>query len=108
MNSVKEGFAMFYLPTINMKATGARIKQLREESGYSISRLSEILGVSQQAICKWQKGITIPTIDHCIELCELFQVKIEDIIVVNQPIRGLSVREDDRSSFLSLLAPLNL
>jgi len=93
---------MVYLPTINMEATGKRIKELRQASGYSIVRLADILGVSQQAICKWQKGQAIPSIDHCVELSELFRVPINDFIVTDAPVRALDrfVREDERSSFL--------
>lgn len=92
---------MFYLPTINMEATGVRIRELRIASGYSIGRLANALGVSQQAICKWQNGKAIPNIDHCVELSALFRVPIDDFIVTNAPVREIDrfVREDERSSF---------
>ena len=95
---------MFFLPTINMIETGARIKQLRQEHGYTINQLAEALGVSQQAVCKWQNGQSVPSIDHCVELSSLFHVRIDDLIVVNRPIRNkdLFVRNDERSSFLFL------
>lgn len=97
---------MFYLPTINMEATGARIKELRQASGFSIMRLAEMLGVSQQAICKWQKGQAIPTIDHCVELSVLFRVPINDFIVTDAPVRAKDrfVCEDERSSFFAIIA----
>jgi len=85
---------MFYLPTIDMIATGARIKRLRVAAGYTICQLSEELGVTQQAICKWQNGQSIPSIDHCVELSGLFHVRLDDIIVVNQPIKEKTFSSD--------------
>lgn len=98
----KEVLRMIFLPTINMEATGARIKELRIASGFSIARLADTLGVSQQAICKWQKGKAIPSIDHCVELSIIFRVPINDFIVTDAPVRARDrfVREDERSSFL--------
>lgn len=94
---------MFFLPTINMVETGVRIKKLRVANGYTISRLADVLGVTQQAVCKWQNGQSVPSIDHCVELSDLFQVRIDDIIAVNQPMRSkdLFVRDDERSSFFA-------
>ncbi len=94
---------MFFLPTINMVETGLRIKKLRVENGYTISRLADVLGVTQQAICKWQNGQSVPSIDHCVELSDLFRVRIDDIIAVNQPMhnKDLFVRDDERSSFFT-------
>lgn len=92
---------MIYLPTINMEATGAKIKELRRARGFTIARLADVLGVSQQTVCKWQKGQVIPSIDHCVELSELFGVPINDFIVTDAPVRVRDrfVREDERSSF---------
>lgn len=95
---------MFFLPTINLIETGSRIRDLRIKNGYTISRLADTLGVTQQAVCKWQNGLSAPSIDHCIALCALFHVSLDDLIVVSHPIKrkDLFVREDERSSFFCL------
>ena len=36
-----------------------------------------------QAIYKWQKGTAMPTIDNLVVLAMVFQVKMDDIIVVD-------------------------
>ena len=41
---------------------------------------------SPQAIYKWQRGDTIPTIDNLIILADVFGVSIDDIIVWNRMI----------------------
>ena len=50
----------------------------------SISKYGVIFGfATPQAIYKWQKGTAMPTIDNLVMLAMIFQVKIDDIIVVD-------------------------
>lgn len=37
---------------------GEKIKNLREQNGYSQERLAEQLGVSRQAVSKWETGVS--------------------------------------------------
>lgn len=100
----KEDIAYVLLTNHQYGSNRSKNKELRLASGFSIVRLADILGVSQQTICKWQKGQVIPSIDHCVELSEIFRVPINDFIVTDAPVRALDrfVREDERSSFFAL------
>ncbi len=70
-------------PTINMAATGQNIRRLRRQNGVSMARLQSILGfTTPQAIYKWQRGDSLPTIDNMVVLAAVFGVKIDDILVV--------------------------
>ncbi len=72
------------LPTIDMVATGNNITRLREQAGMSVRDLQNVFGfASPQAIYKWQNGISMPTIDNLIVLSVVLNVKIEDIVVLN-------------------------
>jgi len=72
------------IPTINMTKTGQNIKQLRQEAGLSVKDLQNIFGfATPQAIYKWQHGTAIPSIDNLIVLATLFQVHIEEILVLD-------------------------
>ncbi len=73
---------------INMQATGQRIRQIRKARNFTLEELSEFLGISPQAISKWQRGDALPSIDNLMVLCDIFETHVEDLIV----------REDDRSS----------
>ncbi len=71
-------------PTIDVKATGARIKKLRMERGITIRELSEYMGfTTDQAVCKWQRGDCLPTVDNLYALSRLYGITIEDILVVH-------------------------
>lgn len=42
---------------INLEQTGKRIASLRRERGYTGEGLAEMLGVSPQAVSKWENGL---------------------------------------------------
>ena len=72
------------IPTINLVATGQNIVRLRKAAGLSVKDLQDIFGfATPQAIYKWQKGTAMPTIDNLVVLAMVFQVKMDDIIVVD-------------------------
>lgn len=69
-------------PTINVVATGARIKKLRKEKGIKVTELSEYMGFSEpQAVYKWQRGETLPSVDNLFALSRILETSIEDILV---------------------------
>lgn len=74
-----------HLPIINVAKTGQNIADLRKKAGLSVKDLQNIFGFSTpQAIYKWQKGATLPTIDNLVLLASLFSVPMEDIIVIEE------------------------
>ena len=69
-------------PVIDMAATGSVIKALREQNGYSVQDVQEYFGFDQpQAIYKWQRGETLPTMDNLYALSTLLGAPIKDILV---------------------------
>ena len=76
---------MDLMPTIDVVATGNNISRLREQAGMSVRDLQTIFGfATPQAIYKWQKGISMPTVDNLIVLSAVLKVTIEDIVVLNE------------------------
>ncbi len=77
MEETKAGF-----PVIDLQQTGIRIKQLRIESGLSVSQLNSYLGgISKQSISKWERGKAIPCIDNLLALSLLYNISINDMLV---------------------------
>jgi AbrB family looped-hinge helix DNA binding protein len=50
-----------------------KIKQMTQED------IAEAVGVSRQAVAKWERGETIPDIEKCRILAELFGVSLDDL-----------------------------
>lgn len=75
---------MFNFPTIDMAGTGQNILNLRIQNGFTVKDLQDIFGfATPQAIYKWQHGTAIPSIDNLVVLAALFQVHMDDILVIN-------------------------
>ena len=76
---------MWDMPTINMIKTGQNIKSLRINRGMSVKDLQDVFGfMTPQAIYKWQNGTALPTIDNLVVLAMVFQVKVEDVLVLDK------------------------
>lgn len=58
----------------------SRIKELRLKSGLSQAELAAKLGVSRQAVTKWESGRGMPDIDHIRNLGALFGVSIDYLV----------------------------
>ncbi len=73
---------MCQIPVIDLPATGVNIARLRINAGYSVKDLQNIFGFSTpQAIYKWQRGDTLPTVDNLAVLAAVFCVTIDDILI---------------------------
>jgi transcriptional regulator with XRE-family HTH domain len=82
-------------PCIDPVATGARIKELRLKMQLSVRDISRFMGFEEpQAVYKWQRGESLPTIDNLYALSRLFNTPMDNIV------RG--IEEDERSSSLDI------
>ena len=69
-------------PVIDMAATGRKIKALREHNGYSVQDIHEYVGFDQpQAIYRWQRGETLPSVDNLYALSTLLGEPMKNILV---------------------------
>ena len=85
----KEGNEMFMMPTIDMVATGRNIMRLREAAGMTVKDVQDIFGfATPQAIYKWQHGTAMPTIDNLVVLAALFDVTVDQILVVDTDVKA--------------------
>ncbi|EFF67657.1 helix-turn-helix domain-containing protein [Eshraghiella crossota] len=80
-------------PVLDAKATGARIKEIRKAYHIKVEEIARFMGFeSDQAVYKWQRGDSLPTVDNLYALSRLFGTSVDDIL------RGS--REKDESSSL--------
>ena len=69
-------------PVIDLRATGENIRRLRLARGLSVRDLQSYFGFEEpQAIYKWQKGQSLPTVDNLFALGKLLGVPMEEILV---------------------------
>ncbi len=79
---------MNYMPVIDMTATGMNITRLRKNAGMTVRDLQAIFGFANpQAIYKWQRGEAMPTLDNMIVLAAVFNVTVDEILVLQERFR---------------------
>lgn len=73
-------------PVIDLVATGENITRLRKAKGLSVREMQSWFGFEEpQAIYKWQKGKSLPTVDNLYALGTLLDVPLEEILVPCKP-----------------------
>ncbi|MBR3300783.1 MAG: helix-turn-helix domain-containing protein [Clostridia bacterium] len=53
---------------------------LRSINGFSQEQISEKIGISRQAYAKWESGATVPDINKCSLLAQLYGVTIDSLL----------------------------
>lgn len=59
---------------------GDKLSKLRKENNYTQEELSDVLGVSRQAVGKWESDITYPETDKLIRISELFNCSLDYLL----------------------------
>jgi transcriptional regulator with XRE-family HTH domain len=65
---------------MNLKAFGARLKELRDATGLSQKALAEKAGLSQRNIANWELGLSEPILSGAAKLAEALGVAIEALL----------------------------
>lgn len=60
---------------------GDKLKQIRSEQGLSQEQLAEKIGVSRQAITKWETNKGLPDVENMIILAEIFKVTLDELVL---------------------------
>ena len=83
-------------PVIDPIATGENILRLRKARGLSVRDLQNWFGFEEpQAIYKWQKGKSLPTVDNLYALGALLNVPMEEILVPYRMQLNISGQQDN-------------
>jgi len=70
------------------------LKKIRRDNNLSQEELADELGVSRQAISKWESGSAYPEMEKIIALCEKFNLNIDDLL--HKDIREVKGEEESK------------
>jgi len=56
------------------------LKTMRKLHRLTQEEVAEKIGVSRQAVAKWENGETVPDIQNCLALAELYDVVLDDLV----------------------------
>lgn len=65
---------------LNKQAFGAFLAQIRREKGYTQKDLAEKLYVSDKAVSKWERGLSVPDVSLLVPLAELLGVTVTELL----------------------------
>ena len=60
---------------------GDKLKQYRLNEGFSQEQLAEKIGVSRQAITKWETKRGLPDVENMVILAELFKLTLDELVL---------------------------
>ena len=71
---------------------GTAINKLRNEAKLTQAQFSEIFGVSQQSVQKWESGLSTPDLEKIILISKYFDVSLDALILGNdnRVVEGMS------------------
>ncbi|MGZ9698174.1 helix-turn-helix domain-containing protein [Bacillus safensis] len=56
------------------------LKKMRKIHRFTQEEVAEKIGVSRQAVAKWESGETVPDINNCKALAELYGIALDDLV----------------------------
>lgn len=66
-----------------------RLQKLRKEKGYSQEQLADALGISRQAVSKWERAESSPDTDNLICLAKLYGISLDELLSTDQSIEEI-------------------
>lgn len=75
---------------------GNNLKLYRKKLGYTQEQIAELIGVSRQALAKWERGESLPDIDNVIALADLFDVSVDSLVRNFASLHKLQKSDDDK------------
>ncbi|TYP73275.1 helix-turn-helix domain-containing protein [Paenibacillus methanolicus] len=79
---------------LDNKKAGKNILALRKGASLTQSALSNLLGVSHQAVSKWEQGECLPDIEVLLKLGQVFNKSVEEILLSERVTSDSVIMED--------------
>lgn len=64
---------------------GEKLQRLRQREGLSQDQLAELLGISRQAVSRWERDETLPETATVVRLAEIFHVTTDYLLRKREP-----------------------
>jgi len=72
-----------------------RLYEYRKQNNLSQEELAQRIGVSRQAVSKWERAESSPDTDNLIELAKLYGVSLDDLLFTAEPTKKESSDSND-------------
>ena len=86
-----------------------RLIKLRKKNGYSQEELADKLGLSRQAVSKWERAEASPDTDNLICLAKLYRVSLDELLSTDEDVETIvkeqvkpESKEEEKDSSITL------
>lgn len=87
---------------MNANTLGERISELRKGRGITQEQFAKIMGVSPQAVSKWENDVSCPDISMLPQIADFFHISIDELLKGEQKQETRQVPESERKSLSQL------
>ena len=85
---------------MDQERIGKKIKEIRKKEGLTQEKFAEKYGVTYQAVSKWENGKNIPDIAILKQICEDYEVNLEDLL------NGEARKKEKKKNYFLFFIPL--
>ena len=64
---------------------GDNLRRIRKSKKMSQEQLAEKMNVTRQSVSKWENGESYPEMNNILELCKIFNCKLNDLVLADMP-----------------------
>ncbi len=75
------------------------LRNLRKRLKYIQEEVADKIGVSRQAVAKWENGETVPDINNCLALAKLYDVTLDDLVNYTEDKGGAEIQSKGKHIF---------
>lgn len=91
-----------------MKETfGQRFQRLRKNLGYKQEYIAEKVGVTPQAVSKWENDISSPDISILSNLADILNISLDELLG-RETVKTILLPKEERKDINSLLLKINI
>ena len=72
------------------------LKRIRKENNLSQEQLADKLGVSRQAVSKWESNQAYPEMDKVLQICKMFNLNIDELL--NQNLKEVNETKQSKNN----------
>lgn len=75
---------------------GQRLSRLRKQSELTQSDIADRLGVTPQAVSKWENDQASPDIDILIRLSDIFSISVDELLGKQRPVAVVAEKKSEK------------
>ena len=107
------------------RTLGMMISSLRKEKGMTQLQLAEKMGVTDKAVSKWERDLSMPDLNSIPKLAEIFEISVDDLMqmktdttenrsqnkvdeIIDTVLKGIGIAMGTAVTVLSILGELKV